>query len=302
MTARIIDGKAFAARLSARVALEAAELHRERGITPAVAVVLVGSDPASSVYVAAKSKAFHQAGLKAFDHRYPDSLSEHGLVELIGSLNADSSVHGILVQMPLPAGIDATRVIDAIDPLKDVDGLAPANIGRLARGEFGLERGLVACTPLGVMLLIADVLGPDLAGKEALVLGRSNLVGRPVAQLLLAADATVTIAHSRTPDAAALARRADILVAAVGRPELVRGNWIKPGAVVIDVGTNRKSLPNGQSRLVGDVAYEEALSVAGAITPVPGGVGPMTIACLMRNTLIAASLQAGLQEPDLRFS
>jgi methylenetetrahydrofolate dehydrogenase (NADP+)/methenyltetrahydrofolate cyclohydrolase len=301
VTARIIDGKAFAARLSAKVAAEAATLMRVHGITPGVAVVLVGSDPASSVYVAAKSKAFHQAGLKAFDHRYPDSLSEGALVALIESLNADSSVHGILVQMPLPAGIDPGRVIDAIDPLKDVDGLSPVNAGRLARGEFGPERGLVACTPLGVMLLIEDALGKDLAGKEALVLGRSNLVGKPVVQLLLKANATVTIAHSRTPDPAALARRADILVAAVGRAELVRGNWIKPGAVVIDVGTNRKPTVNGQSRLVGDVAYDEALPVAGAITPVPGGVGPMTIACLMRNTLLAASLQAGLCEPDLRF-
>ena len=301
MSARIIDGKAFAARLSAKVADEAATLKREHGITPGVAVVLVGADPASSVYVAAKSKAVHQAGLKAFDHRHPASLSENGLIALIESLNADSSVHGILVQMPLPTGINASRAIDAIDPLKDVDGLTPMNSGRLARGEFGPERGLVACTPLGALLLIADALGSDLAGKEALVLGRSNLVGKPLAQLLLAANATVTVAHSRTPDPAALACRADILVAAVGRPELVRADWIKPGAVVIDVGTNRKPLPNGQSRLVGDVAFDEALSVAGAITPVPGGVGPMTIACLMRNTLIAASLQAGLPQPDLRF-
>jgi methylenetetrahydrofolate dehydrogenase (NADP+)/methenyltetrahydrofolate cyclohydrolase len=301
MTARIIDGKAFAAHLSAKVAAEAATLKQVHGITPAVAVVLVGSDPASSVYVAAKSKAFHQAGLKAFDHRYPDSLGEAGLIALIESLNADSSVHGILVQMPLPTGIDPDRVIDAIDPSKDVDGLSPVNAGRLARGEFGPERGLVACTPLGVMLLIEQALGGDLGGKEAVVLGRSNLVGRPVAQLLLKANATVTVAHSRTPDPAVIARRADILVAAVGRPELVRGNWIKPGAVIIDVGMNRKPIANGQTRLVGDVAYDEALLVAGAITPVPGGVGPMTIACLMRNTLIAASLQAGLKEPAMRL-
>jgi methylenetetrahydrofolate dehydrogenase (NADP+)/methenyltetrahydrofolate cyclohydrolase len=298
MTARIIDGKAFATRLTMKVAGAAAKLKREHGITPGIAVVLVGDDPASAVYVAAKSKAVHEAGLAAFDHRYPATLTETDLIAQIQSLNADSSVHGILVQMPLPRSIDAGRVIDAIDPLKDVDGLTPTNAGLLARGEAGLKQGLVACTPLGVLMLIEDAVG-DLAGKEALVLGRSNLVGRPLAQLLLTADATVTVAHSRTRDVASLARRADILVAAVGRAEMVRGDWIKPGSVVIDVGTNRKPLSDGKSRLVGDVAYDEARLVAGAITPVPGGVGPMTIACLMRNTLIAASLQAGLPQPDL---
>lgn len=302
MSARIIDGKAFAQRLTAKVAAKAAKLKRDHGITPGVAVVLVGDDPASAMYVAAKGRAVHEAGLVAFDHRFPESLSEAGLVAQIESLNADSSVHGILVQMPLPSGIDAARVINAIEPLKDVDGLTPVNAGRLARGESGSHYGLVACTPLGVLLLIEDALGGHLAGTEALVIGRSNLVGRPLAQLLLTADATVTVAHSRTGDIAPLARRADILVAAAGKPEMVRGDWIKPGAVVIDVGTNRKLDGNGKSRLVGDVAFDEARLVAGAITPVPGGVGPMTIACLMRNTLIAASLQAGLPQPDLKIS
>src|SRR5262245_15906324 len=236
MNAHIIDGKSCAARLSAKVASVAAELKRRHSITPSIAVVLVGEDPASAIYVAAKSKAVHQAGLAAFDHRYPASLSEVTLIEHIRSLNADSSVHGILVQMPLPSGIDSARVIDAIDPLKDVDGLSAMNAGRLARGDYGPYRGLVACTPLGALMLIEDALSGQLAGKEALVLGRSNLVGKPMAQLLLAANITVTVAHSHTPDAPALARRADILVAAIGRPELVRGDWIKPGAVVIDVG------------------------------------------------------------------
>jgi methylenetetrahydrofolate dehydrogenase (NADP+)/methenyltetrahydrofolate cyclohydrolase len=302
MSARIIDGKAFAARLSAKVAAEAAVLKRGHGITPGIAVVLVGDDPASAVYVAAKSRAVHEAGLVAFDHRFPASLSEAELIAQVESLNADSSVHGILVQMPLPKHIDAARVINTIEPLKDVDGLTTVNAGMLARGETGLDSGLVACTPLGVLMLIDDALNGGIAGKEALVLGRSNLVGRPLAQLLLTADATVSVAHSRTRDIAALARRADVLVAAVGKTEMVRGDWIKPGAVVIDVGTNRKSLGDGKSRLVGDVAFDEAKEVAGAITPVPGGVGPMTIACLMRNTLIAASLQAGLPQPDLKLS
>jgi methylenetetrahydrofolate dehydrogenase (NADP+)/methenyltetrahydrofolate cyclohydrolase len=299
VTARLIDGKAFAARLSARIAAEADRLKQQRGIVPTVAVVLVGDDAASSTYVAAKSKAFKQAGLQAIDIRRPASGPESDLLALIASLNANSSVHGILVQMPLPPALDAARVIAAIDPAKDVDGLSAMNAGRLATGEFGAQRGLVACTPLGALMLITDVLGRDLAGKTAVVLGRSNLVGKPMAQLLLAANATVTIAHSRTADAAALTRAADIVVAAVGRAELVRADWIKRGAVVIDIGTNRKPLSNGQSRLIGDVAFDEVMSVAGAITPVPGGVGPMTIACLMRNTLIAAALQAGLPQPAL---
>ena len=302
MTARVIDGKAFAARLSAKVATETARLKQAHGITPGVAVVLVGDDPASAVYVAAKSRAVHDAGLRAFDHRFPASLSEEGLLAHIESLNADSSVHGILVQMPLPSGIDANRVINAIDSLKDVDGLTPTSAGRLARGDAGPDHGLVACTPLGALMLIKDACGGNLAGSHALVLGRSNLVGKPMAQLLLASNATVTVAHSHTRDPAGLARRADILVAAMGQPEMVRGDWIKPGAIVIDVGTNRKILADGTKRLVGDVAYDEALPIAGAITPVPGGVGPMTIACLMRNTLVAASLQAGLPQPDLRLN
>ena len=299
MSARVIDGRAFAARLRGAIAAEAARLKTRHGVTPAVAVVLVGNDLASSTYVAAKGKAFEEAGLKAIDYRRPASLAEGELLALVEALNRDSSVHGILVQMPLPANIRAARVIAAIDPAKDVDGLSPMNAGRLATGEFGAERGLIACTPLGALMLIKDVLGLDLAAKTALVIGRSNLVGKPMAQLLLAANATVTIAHSRTDDAASLARRADIVVAAAGRAELVRADWIKPGAVVIDIGTNRKPLPKGQSRLVGDVAFDEVSAVAGAITPVPGGVGPMTIACLMRNTLIAAALQAGLPHPSL---
>jgi len=299
MSARLLDGRAFSAELRARVAEEAARLKTRHGITPGVAVILVGDDPASAVYVAAKSKAVHEAGFRAFDHRYDAHLSLHALMEQIQSLNADSSVHGILVQMPLPAAIDPRRAIDAVDPLKDVDGLTNANFGRLMTGEYDAKRGLIACTPLGALMLIRHALAGDLPGKEALVIGRSNLVGKPLAQLLLAENCTVTIAHSKTRDLPALARRADILVAAVGRPEIVRGDWIKPGAVVIDVGMNRKTLEQGKSKLVGDVAYEEAVGVAGAITPVPGGVGPMTIACLMRNTLIAAALQAGLPQPNI---
>jgi methylenetetrahydrofolate dehydrogenase (NADP+) / methenyltetrahydrofolate cyclohydrolase len=299
MTARIIDGKASAARLRERVAAEAASLKAAHGIIPGVAVILVGDDPASAVYVAAKSKAVHEAGFRAFDHRFPRELSEHALIAQIESLNAESSVHGILVQMPLPAGMDAKRVVDAIDPLKDVDGLTPANFGRLMTGEFGMKCGLIACTPMGALMLIKETVGANIAGKEALVIGRSNLVGKPMAQLLLTEDCTVTITHSKSYDLPLLARRADILVAAVGRAEMVKRDWIMPGAVVIDVGMNRKHLPDGKSKLVGDVAFEEAAEVAGAITPVPGGVGPMTIACLMRNTLIAAALQSGLAQPSL---
>jgi methylenetetrahydrofolate dehydrogenase (NADP+)/methenyltetrahydrofolate cyclohydrolase len=299
MNARLIDGRALAGELRARVTAQAARLISEHGITPGVAVILVGDDPASAVYVGAKSKAVHEAGFRAFDHRYPASLSTHALIDQIEALNADSYVHGILVQMPLPSGIDPRAVIDTIEPLKDVDGLTPANFGRLMSGEYGLTRGLIACTPLGALMLIKSVHAGGVAGKEALVIGRSNLVGKPLAQLLLAENCTVTIAHSKSRDLKALAQRADILVAAVGRPEIVRGDWIKPGAVVIDVGMNRKILVDGKSKLVGDVAYEEAVRTAGAITPVPGGVGPMTIACLMRNTLIAAALQSGLPQPDV---
>src|SRR5262245_16294380 len=288
MTARVIDGRAFASGLRARVTAEARRLKAEHGITPGVAVILVGDDPASAVYVAAKSKAVHEAGFRAFDHRYSANLSLHALSELIQSLNADSSVHGILVQMPLPPPIDQRRAVDAIDPLKDVDGLTNANFGRLMTGEYGAGRGLIACTPLGALMLVRHALANELAGKEALVIGRSNLVGKPMAQLLLAENCTVTIAHSKTRDLPTLVRRADLVVAAAGRAEMVRGGWIKPGAIVIDVGIQRVAGPEGKSRLVGDVAFAEAAQVARAITPVPGGVGPMTVACLIRNTLSAA--------------
>jgi methylenetetrahydrofolate dehydrogenase (NADP+)/methenyltetrahydrofolate cyclohydrolase len=299
MTARIIDGKAFAAALRARVAKEAAALNARHGITPGLAVVLVGDDPASAIYVGGKNKAAHEVGFRVFDKRHPESLSEQALLDQVAELNGDASVHGILVQMPLPAAINPARIIAAIEPAKDVDGLTPANAGRLALGQAGPKSGLVACTPLGSLLLIKDAMGKDISGKEALIIGRSNQVGKPMVHLLLQENCTVTIAHSKTRDLPSLARRADILVAAVGRPEMVRGDWLKRGATVIDVGMNRITIPGGKTKLVGDVAYEEALNVAGAITPVPGGVGPMTIACLMRNTLIAACLQAGFRQPDM---
>ena len=299
MSARIIDGTAAAAGLRARVAEAAALLKSEHDIVPCLAVILVGDDPASAIYVGAKDKTAREVGFRVDDLRQPATLSEAALIDQVRQLNADPAVHGILVQMPLPSGIDAARIIATINPRKDVDGLTPLNIGRLAIGEFNARRGLVACTPLGALLLIKDAAGDRLSGKEAIVIGRSNQVGKPMAQLLLQENCTVTVAHSKTRDLPALARRADILVAAVGRPEMVRGDWIKPGAVVIDVGVNRKTLPDGKTKLVGDVAFGEAAEVAGAITPVPGGVGPMTIACLMRNTLIAASMQAGLKQPAI---
>jgi methylenetetrahydrofolate dehydrogenase (NADP+) / methenyltetrahydrofolate cyclohydrolase len=299
MSARIIDGKAAAAGLRQRIAGEAARLKATHGVTPVIAVVLVGQDPASAIYVGAKNKAAQEVGFRVLDMRHPATLGQRALLDQIATLNADPGVHGILVQMPLPDGIDAARIIAAIDPLKDVDGLTPINIGRLAIGRFDSRNGLVACTPLGALMLIRDVLGDALAGMEALVLGRSNQVGKPMVQLLLQENCTVTIAHSKSRDLALLCRRADILVAAVGRPEMVRGDWIRPGATVIDVGVNRKNLAEGKTKIVGDVAYGEAMEVAGALTPVPGGVGPMTIACLMRNTLIAACLQAGLKQPAI---
>jgi methylenetetrahydrofolate dehydrogenase (NADP+)/methenyltetrahydrofolate cyclohydrolase len=295
MSALVIDGKAFAARLRERVAQATARLKADHDITPGLAVVLVGEDPASAVYVKSKGKAAHEAGLRAFDIRHPEALTEEALLAQIAELNADATVHGILVQMPLPSQIDPQKVIAAIDPLKDVDGFHAANTGRLMSGEYGMRRGLVACTPLGCMMLLEDVLG-DLSGKDAVVIGRSNIVGKPVAQLLLQESCTVTIAHSRTKNLPDVVRRADIVIAAVGRPEMVKGDWIKPGATVIDVGINRISV-EGKNKLVGDVAYEEAAKVAGAITPVPGGVGPMTIACLLRNTVMAAAMQAGLEPP-----
>ncbi len=302
MSAKLIDGKAFAADLRARVAAKAAELKSAHGFTPGLAVILVGENPASAVYVRNKAKAAHEAGFRSFDIRHPDTISEDALLGQVAELNADASVNGILVQMPLPKHIDPARIMAAIDPLKDVDGFHPLNAGRLMSGEYGMSHGLIACTPLGCMMLIKDTLGENLSGVEAVVLGRSNLVGKPIAQLLLHENCTVTMAHSRTKDLPALSRRADILVAAVGRAEMVRGDWIKQGATIIDVGINRvegadDSFRGGKAKLRGDVAFDEAAQVAGAITPVPGGVGPMTIACLMRNTLVASALQAGLDQP-----
>ena len=294
--AKIIDGKAFAAGLRARVAEGVAALKASHGVTPGLAVVLVGEDPASQVYVRSKEKALADLGMNSFDHHLPADLGEAELLALIDRLNADPAVHGILVQLPLPRHIDTQKVLARIVPEKDADGFHVVNAGLLATGGPG---AIVPCTPLGSLLLIRDTLGADLKGKRALVLGRSNIVGKPMAQLLLQQDCTVTVAHSRTQDLPGECRRADILVAAVGRPEMVRGDWIKPGAVVIDVGINRVPHPTepGKTKLVGDVAYDEAVKVAGAITPVPGGVGPMTIACLMLNTLAAACRAAGAPVP-----
>ncbi|MDR3372171.1 MAG: bifunctional methylenetetrahydrofolate dehydrogenase/methenyltetrahydrofolate cyclohydrolase FolD [Ancalomicrobiaceae bacterium] len=295
MTATIIDGKAFASALCKAVAHSAAEVKLSHGFTPGLAVVLVGEDPASQVYVASKGRETKAAGMNSFEHKLPAETSEADLIALVRSLNADEAVDGILVQLPLPKHIDTNRVLAAISPEKDVDGLHVVNAGRLATGQ----PSLVPCTPWGSMLLIKATLA-KLAGLEAVVVGRSNLVGRPLAQLLIAADCTVTIAHSKTRDLAAVCRRADILVAAVGRPEMIRGDWVKPGATVIDVGINRIPAPErgeGKTRLVGDVAFAEAKEVAGHITPVPGGVGPMTIASLLANTLTAATRRRGLPEP-----
>jgi methylenetetrahydrofolate dehydrogenase (NADP+) / methenyltetrahydrofolate cyclohydrolase len=294
--AAIIDGKACADSVRARVGEEAARLAAAH-VTPGLAVVLVGEDPASQVYVRTKTRQTLELGMRSFDHTLPASTSEEELLALVHRLNADREVDGILVQLPLPAHIHAQRVIDAIDPHKDVDGFHPVNVGRLTTGA----PGLVPCTPLGSLMLIKSVRA-DLAGLDAVVVGRSNIVGKPMAQLLLAESCTVTVAHSRTRDLAEVCRRADVLVAAVGRPEMIRGNWIKPGAIVIDVGINRVPNPTaggGKTRLIGDVAFAEAREVAGAITPVPGGVGPMTIACLLRNTLLAACRRRGLPEPGL---
>jgi methylenetetrahydrofolate dehydrogenase (NADP+)/methenyltetrahydrofolate cyclohydrolase len=285
--ALIIDGKAIAETLRGEVATGVAALRRERGITPGLAVVLMGEDPASQVYVRTKSKATTDAGMASFEHRLPGETREAALLTLIAELNGRKDVHGILVQLPLPAHVDPRQVIEAIDPAKDVDGFHPINVGRLASGA----NGLAPCTPSGCVILAKSVRS-DLAGLEAVVIGRSNIVGKPMAQLLLAENCTVTIAHSRTLDLPAVVRRADLVVAAVGRPEMVRGSWIKPGAIVIDVGIQRLAGPDGKSRLVGDVAFEEAVQVAGGITPVPGGVGPMTVACLLRNTLAAATVIA----------
>jgi methylenetetrahydrofolate dehydrogenase (NADP+)/methenyltetrahydrofolate cyclohydrolase len=294
MSARIIDGKAIAAELRAKVAGEVRRISAQHRIVPGLAVVLAGNNPASEAYVRSKAKMTVETGMRSFDHRLPESVSEAELLALVQRLNADSSVHGILVQLPLPRQIDAQKVLAAIDPDKDVDGFHPINAGRLAAGL----PALVPCTPLGCIHLARTVL-PSLAGLEAVVVGRSNIVGKPLVQLLLAENATVTVAHSRTRNLPEVCRRADVLFAAVGRPQMVRGDWIKPGSTVIDVGINRVEGANGKSRLVGDVAFDEASQVAGAITPVPGGVGPMTIACLMVNTVRAACASAGLPAPAL---
>jgi methylenetetrahydrofolate dehydrogenase (NADP+)/methenyltetrahydrofolate cyclohydrolase len=292
MSAEVIDGKAFAADLRSRIAERVAALKAELGITPGLAVVLVGDDPASQVYVRSKGRQTVEAGMHSEEHRLDAATSEAELLALIDRLNADPRIHGILVQLPLPGHIDEARVTNAVSPEKDVDGFHVINIGRLATGQ----PALVPCTPLGCLMLLRDRLG-DLAGLDAVVIGRSNIVGKPMAQLLLRESCTVTVAHSRTRDLPALAARADILVAAVGRPGMVKGDWIKPGATVIDVGINRVPGPEGKAILVGDVDFAAAAEVAGAITPVPGGVGPMTIACLLANTLTACCRINGLAEP-----
>ena len=284
MSAQIIDGKAFAAELRGRIAAQVATLREAGARAPGLAVVLVGDDPASAVYVRNKHKATIAAGMASFEYRLPADTAQDELMALVASLNADPAVDGILVQLPLPPQIDADAVLLTIDPDKDVDGFHPVNAGRLATGL----PGFVPCTPLGCVMLLKDQVG-DLAGLEAVVVGRSNIVGKPLAQLLIAESCTVTVAHSKTRDLAGVIRRADIVVAAVGRPEMIKGEWIKPGAVVIDVGINRT-----EAGLVGDVDFGGAASVASAITPVPGGVGPMTIACLLRNTLVSACRRAGV--------
>jgi methylenetetrahydrofolate dehydrogenase (NADP+)/methenyltetrahydrofolate cyclohydrolase len=290
--ARIIDGKAFAATLRRRVAEQVASLKAQHGFTPGLAVVLVGDNPASRVYVKNKGEQTKESGMNSFEHKLAAATSQAELLALVDRLNRDPAVNGILVQLPLPKQVDPQAILDAIDPGKDVDGFHVVNAGRLATGG----RGLVPCTPLGCLLLLKDRLG-DLSGRRAIVIGRSNIVGKPMAQLLLNENCTVTVAHSRTRDLAGECRRAEIVVAAVGRPEMVRGDWIAPGATVIDVGINRVEAGGGSTKLVGDVAYAEALPRAGAITPVPGGVGPMTIACLLQNTLTAACRQRGIALP-----
>ena len=290
----MIDGKAFALGLRERVAAAVPGFVAATGRAPGLAVVLVGDDPASHVYVRNKGLACVAAGMVSIEHRLSAQVPEAELLALVATLSADDAVDGILVQMPCPKHISEARVIAAVDPAKDVDGFHPVNAGALASGL----PGLVPCTPSGCLMLLHEALG-DLSGKEALVIGRSNIVGKPMAALLVAANATVTVAHSRTRDLAAHVARADIVVAAVGVPELVRGSWLKPGACVIDVGMNRMALADGKTKLVGDVAFAEACEVAGWITPVPGGVGPMTIACLLRNTLLAAHARAGLAVPSV---
>jgi methylenetetrahydrofolate dehydrogenase (NADP+)/methenyltetrahydrofolate cyclohydrolase len=293
MAARVIDGKGFAAGIRAKVAAHVARLKADHGLVPGLAVVLVGEDPASQVYVGSKGRQTVEAGMASFEHKLPASASEAELLALIDRLNADPEVHGILVQLPLPSHLDSDLVINRIDPAKDVDGFHISNVGLLGTGQ----KSMVPCTPLGCLMLLRDLHG-SIAGMNAVVVGRSNIVGKPMAQLLLGDSATVTIAHSKTRDLAAVCRGAEILVAAVGRPEMIRGDWIRPGATVIDVGINRIAGDGGKTRLVGDVHYDSAAAVAGAITPVPGGVGPMTIACLLANTLTAATRAHHLPEPE----
>ncbi|WP_323038273.1 bifunctional methylenetetrahydrofolate dehydrogenase/methenyltetrahydrofolate cyclohydrolase FolD [Gemmobacter sp.] len=290
MTAKVIDGKAFAARVRAQVAEHVARLAGQ-GVVPGLAVVLVGEDPASQIYVRNKGKMVAEVGMAGFERRLPADTSEADLMAVVAELNADPAVHGILVQMPLPGHLNADLVINAIDPAKDVDGFHISNVGLLGTGQ----KAMVPCTPLGSLMLLRDHLG-DLSGLEVVVVGRSNIVGKPMAQLLLAQNCTVTLAHSRTRNLPEVCRRADILVAAVGRPRMIQGDWVKPGATVIDVGINRIEV-DGKTKLVGDVDYASAAEVAGAITPVPGGVGPMTIACLLANTLTACCRLNGLPEP-----
>ncbi|MDC0652753.1 bifunctional methylenetetrahydrofolate dehydrogenase/methenyltetrahydrofolate cyclohydrolase FolD [Planktomarina temperata] len=296
MTAQLIDGKAFAARVRGQVAEHVARLKQHHGIVPGLAVVLVGEDPASQVYVRSKGKQTVEVGMTSFEHKLDASVSEEELIAVIDQLNADPAVHGILVQLPLPKHLDEELVIGRIDPAKDVDGFHISNVGLLGTGQ----KSMVPCTPLGCLMMLRDHFG-SLSGCEAVVIGRSNIVGKPMAQLLLGDSCTVTIAHSRTRDLPEVVRRADIVVAAVGRPEMVPGDWIKPGAVVIDVGINRIAAPEkgaGKMKLVGDVDFASCAEVAGAITPVPGGVGPMTIACLLANTLTATCRANDLPEPE----
>ncbi len=285
-----IDGKAIAAKVRADVAADVARIKAQHGFAPGLAVVLVGEDPASKVYVRNKAQQTLEVGMQSFEHKLPAETTEAALLDLVARLNRDPAVHGILVQMPLPKHIDSPKVLESVDPAKDVDGFHPMNVGRLSIGE----RALAPCTPVGSIILAKSV-KHDLSGLDAVVVGRSNIVGKPMAQLLLRENCTVTIAHSRTKNLPDVVRRADLVVAAIGKPEFVRGDWIKPGAIVIDVGINRIVKPDGKGKLVGDVAYEEAAQVAGAITPVPGGVGPMTIACLLKNTVEAALMQKGIK-------
>ena len=290
MKARVIDGKAVAAEVRAQVAKDVAELRSQHGFTPGLAVVLVGEDPASKVYVKNKGLQTIECGMNSIEHKLPAETTEADILAMVESLNRNTEVNGILVQLPLPKHVNAERVLNAIHPDKDVDGFHPVNVGRLWIGE----RALVPCTPTGSAILAKSVV-PSLAGLHAVVIGRSNIVGKPMAALLLRESCTVTIAHSKTKDLAGVCRTADILVAAVGIPELVKRDWIKPGAIVIDVGINRVPGAEGKTKLVGDVAYDECAEVAGAITPVPGGVGPMTIACLLQNTVVAAKIQRGIK-------